>query len=330
MKKILIIGGTHFLGRNLLERLMGKPKKYDLTLFNRGKTNPDLFTEVKRIKGDRETDDIEKITKHNWDVIIDISGYFPNSLNRLLDLVKGKVGRYVYVSTCSAMQFDLKSNTPLTENHPLRLCSEEQKIDPTFVSYNEKKAECERVLLSKDWLDKIILRPGLVIGQYDYTDRMYYWFYKMQTQKKLLVANKGAQLLAYSDVRDFAKIMEKSIDHNPGFTTYNVTSYNASIQSFLKGIHNYYKEPKQIVSASSEFLVEHQVKERRSLPLWFDGNYYTINNSRVKKDFDFTPTPIENSIQHLFDYYSNNLKWRPYNLPNAITSEREAELINLI
>ena len=79
MKKLLILGGTNFIGRYLTERLL-ESSNYKITLFNRGCTNSHLFPEVKRIFGDRHTKDIRLLGNEKWDVVIDISCYFPNSL----------------------------------------------------------------------------------------------------------------------------------------------------------------------------------------------------------------------------------------------------------
>ena len=104
MKKILILGGTMFVGRTLTERLVASGK-YDVTLFNRGKSNAGLFEGVKQIHGDRETADIEQICNQYWHCIIDFSGYYPVTFEKLLNGLKGKVGRYIFISTVSV--FDI-------------------------------------------------------------------------------------------------------------------------------------------------------------------------------------------------------------------------------
>ena len=169
MKKVLIIGGTLFLGRTLTEQLIQKMDKYDLTLFNRGTRNVDLFPEVNKIRGDRYEDDLNKITNQNWDVVIDTCGYFPNNVETLLDAFKGNIGRYVFVSTSSHIVVDEETTTePTNEEMPLVECTKQQRDDPDVnKTYNEKKAECERVIESKHWLDSIIIRPALIVGQYD-------------------------------------------------------------------------------------------------------------------------------------------------------------------
>jgi len=141
-------------------------------------------------------------------VVIDISGYYPIPLDQLLDEIKGRVGRYIYVSTTS--HYDVEEEDlvePLREETSLMLCTEEQKQGDVKQFYNQLKAECERVLQRKKWLNKIILRPSLIVGNYDPTDRLYYWFRKVQKQDAFLLPNDGKDKISYTDVNDFAKII---------------------------------------------------------------------------------------------------------------------------
>lgn len=89
-----------FVGRAIVERLTSNPD-YDVTLFNRGKSNTDIFSGVKQLHGDRETDDIKQIYNQDWDCIFDFSGYYPVTFEKLLNDLRGKVKRYVFISTIS-------------------------------------------------------------------------------------------------------------------------------------------------------------------------------------------------------------------------------------
>jgi len=93
------------VGRTLLKHLI-KSNKYDITLFNRGITNPELFPTIKRICGDRKNKkDLKLISSKDWDCVIDISGYWPKALEEQLILQKGRIGKYIYISTSSHYQF---------------------------------------------------------------------------------------------------------------------------------------------------------------------------------------------------------------------------------
>ena len=98
MDRILIIGGTNFIGRNLINKL-SLNKKYDLTIFNRGITNPDLFPNIKKIIGDRNSPDVKLIHQINWDYIIDLSCYFPQSLINILSELPLNLKKYIFSFT---------------------------------------------------------------------------------------------------------------------------------------------------------------------------------------------------------------------------------------
>jgi len=211
MKKLLILGGTAFVGRVVVEKLLRK--KYDVTLFNRGKTNSNLFPKVKRILGNRETDDIKQILDKDWDCVIDLSGFYPLTFNKLIDDLKGRVGRYIFVSTISVYDLDKYGDKYVSENIETLPCSDEQKEPKDMmITYGNKKAECERILLSQDSFDKIIFRPSLIYGKYDYTDRFYYWLYKIMNQETILVPESTQSLSNYTYVDDFAKLIIEAIE----------------------------------------------------------------------------------------------------------------------
>lgn len=328
--KILIIGGTQFVGRNLVEALL-ETDYQDITLFNRGKTNPDIFPQVKRITGDRYTDDIEKIGGQDWDVVIDISGYYPTTMEQLLETIKGRVGRYIYVSTTSHYDVDYENAPPIIdEDMPLVPCTEEQKHDRSGQTYNERKAEFERILQRQEWLNKIILRPSLIIGNHDHTDRLYYWFRKVQKQDAFLLPNNGKDVITYTDVNDFAKIVIQSIEHNNAFDTYNANSFIASLGEFVQlAAQKLGKSPK-LINATPEFTEEHEIPYWSGFPLWIPADR-RIDNSRLLKDYQFTPSTVEATTTKLIDYYANGLKWRDLKADSpALKDKREQELMELL
>ena len=116
MKKILILGGTNFIGRVFMEQLSAL-ENYNITIFQRGFTNSNLFPNIPRISGDRYTEDILKITKEDWDIIVDISCYFPSSLELLIPRLKGRVGRYIYISTVSVYDWQSNENQLISEDY---------------------------------------------------------------------------------------------------------------------------------------------------------------------------------------------------------------------
>jgi len=328
MKKVLVLGGTQFVGRTIVEQLI-ESDQYQITLFNRGKSNPALFSEIEHIKGDRlEEQDLEKYTKQKWDVIIDASGYWPDSLEKSLHQLKGNVGKYIYISTCSHYVFDEDSSTPLTEEAEIVVCTTEQSVHRGYETYNERKAECERVLYKQKWLDYIIFRSGLIIGEHDPTDRLYYWFYKLQTQKEILWPNNGVNLLSYSNVKDLAALVLLAIEKQHSYSIYNASSLNASLADFMNEAKNMINKKPNLINASPAFLEENNVNQWTDMPLWLNGNFLTVDNNRVIKDFDFEMTSLNKTTKQLIAYYSYGLNWRAPRY--GLSKERELELLNIL
>ena len=178
MKKVLVLGGTQFIGRNLVERLLAGGS-YEVTLFNRQKTGSDLFPQLNKIKGDRETDDMAQIAGVEWDYVLDLSCYFPAELELTLQYLPKGLTRYIFVSTCSVYPTDPEHSGAVTEQEAILPCSAEERIDRSPSTYGNRKAECERVL-ENSAVPYAILRPGLVYGRYDHTDRFYYWLFQVR------------------------------------------------------------------------------------------------------------------------------------------------------
>jgi len=111
-KRILIIGGTNFIGRNIVESLL-ETNKYEVTLFNRGVTNPELFSDLKKLKGDRYSNDINFLRNDSWDFVIDMSCYYPKNLEELLKVLGNKVLKYIFISKGAlCLQKSIKRSLP--------------------------------------------------------------------------------------------------------------------------------------------------------------------------------------------------------------------------
>ncbi len=128
MKKVLVLGGTQFVGRVLVEQLL-KRGGYEVVLFNRGKTNPQLFPELRKIVGNRETDDLFQTCSEDWDAVIDINGYYPNTLQAYASRIQPHCKRYIFISTASVYNLEISENKLIGEDFDLLPCSTEQRTD---------------------------------------------------------------------------------------------------------------------------------------------------------------------------------------------------------
>jgi 2'-hydroxyisoflavone reductase len=327
--KILILGGTGFVGRILTENLL--ISGIEPVLFNRGKRNPDIFPGLKRITGDRETDDIKKIYNEDWDVVVDFSGQFPDTIDSITNMLKGKLGRYVFISSVSAYVMDNEKtgSSPVKEDSETYSCTEEQKKDKdVLATYSQKKAECERILLGKDWLDAIIFRPALIYGRYDPTDRFYYWLYRARNEIEILVPDNGSTRSTSTYSEDFARIIEKSMTIKTHNRIYNaVTQDPVSLKEIIEVCCKVLYTSPDLISARREYILKNNVQPWSGIPLWLGGPDLVIDNSRLINDFEPDLNSFEDSVIGTADYYSS-LGWQ---MPKyGLTIEQEKELIRTL
>lgn len=324
MDKILIIGGTNFIGRNLIEKLSAN-EKYDLTIFNRGITNSGLFPNIKRIIGDRNSHDVKLIHQTNWDYIIDLSCYFPQSLINILSELPLSLKKYIFISTCSVYQ-----NAKVTfcnENALTKKCNPDQFVDQSTKSYGNRKAECERIIQASK-VNFTILRPDLVYGKHDHTDRFYYWLHQAKTHNKILVPNNGTQLFSLTYVTDLVNTIEKTIIDKPDRGTYNITTVTqTSIGQILDYTSEMIANKPTLVSASSQYLKSNKIKEWTDMPVWIDSDHSTFNNKKILDNYSLEFTNFKTSVRETIQYY-DSLGWPTPNY--GIDREKQMSLIEKI
>src|SRR5262245_57295923 len=167
--RILILGGTQFLGPEIVEA--AQARGHVLTLFNRGKTNPGLFPDIEKLHGDRDGD-LKSLEGRTWDAVIDTSGYVPRIVSMSAKLLAPSVQRYLFISTISVFAEDVKPGT--AEDGKLATMEDEKneeigKYYGALKALSEKAAEKE--IPGRTW----IVRPGLIVGPGDRSDRYTYW-----------------------------------------------------------------------------------------------------------------------------------------------------------
>ena len=307
MKNILILGGTGFVGRILTGELLKTDNT--VTLFNRGKRNPAIYPEAKKITGDRDTNDILQIKNNNWDTVIDFSCMFPASVERITEMLKGKIGRYIFVSTASVYPMDDAEfwHSPVKEDATILPCTPEQAADKdVLATYGQKKAECERILLSKEWLDAIIFRPGLIYGRFDPTDRFYYWLYKVNSQDKILIPDSGKDKFNATYSEDFAALIKSAINVENHRKVYNAETHDAvTLKEYIDiACRSLGKNP-ELINTSSEFLEENKVQPWSDLPVWLGGMNLVLDISKAQRDFPVKYHSFEDSVKGCIDYYSS-------------------------
>lgn len=231
-KKVLVLGGTMFTGR-MLTSLLQQQTDAELTLFNRGKTNPQPIAGVRQLHGNRESEAITQVTQDNWDIVVDFSGYYPDTFAQLLNQLRGKVKRYVFVSTLSVFDMNTTGTLTLSEQTPTLPCSAEERTARLPLAYGEKKAEMERLLLAETEMETVIFRPSFIYGRYDWTQRFYYWLHAAKQGGDVLIPPAGTLSLTYAD--DLARALQFAVNNALPARVYNaVTHTGISLQQIVE------------------------------------------------------------------------------------------------
>jgi len=197
--RLLIIGGTVFLGRHIVEAALARG--HEMTLFNRGQHRPELFPDLEKLRGDRDGD-LDRLRGRKWDAVIDTCGYVPRIVAQSADLLAGAVNNYAFISSISAYadtsQPGINEESPLAE---LKLVTEEV----TGESYGPLKVACEQEVQRAFSGRALIIRPGLIVGPNDPTDRFTYWPVRLNKGGRVLAPEPKDGPAQIIDVRDLAQ-----------------------------------------------------------------------------------------------------------------------------
>ncbi len=214
---LLILGGTGFLGRHLVERALAYGHR--VTLFNRGLSGPDLFPEVETIRGDREGN-LSALRGRRWDAVIDTCGYVPRVVRASAALLAGAVDHYTFVSSISVYSDAIEPGAD--EGAPVKELADPTVEEVTGETYGGLKALCERAA-EEEMPGKVLnIRPGLISGPHDPTDRFTYWPRRISAGGEVLAPDRLERRVQFIDVRDLAVwIVKMSAERRTG--TYNAT-----------------------------------------------------------------------------------------------------------
>lgn len=213
--RILVLGGTRFLGKHLV--IAARRRGHHLTLFNRGKTAPSLFPDAEQRRGDRDGD-LSSLEEGTWDAVVDTSGYFPRQVEATSELLTGRVGRYLFVSSISA--YAETSRPGIDEDAPTAVLADPTVEEITTETYGALKAACEQVVRSHFRGGAVVVRPGLVVGPDDPTDRFAYWVARLQRGGRVLAPGPRERAVQIIDVRDLGAWIVRLLEEGQS-DTYN-------------------------------------------------------------------------------------------------------------
>lgn len=214
--RILVLGGTSFVGRAIVDDLRSRGD--DVALFTRGKTNPDLFPDVERLIGDRDTGEYGSLADRSWDAVVDVSAYVPRHVAQATEALDGRGGRYLFISTGSVYD-RTKAADSMTEDSP-RLAPERGTEEIDAETYGRLKVACEDDVLTAYGDRATIVRPGIVAGPHDPTDRFTYWVRRAARGGRVAVPGRLEQPVQVCDARDLAVLVGALLHTDPP-GTYN-------------------------------------------------------------------------------------------------------------
>lgn len=211
--RILVLGGTSFVGRAIVEDALRTGA--EVSLFSRGKTGPDLFTDLTRLIGDRDSGDYAALRTGSWDAVVDVSGYVPRHVGQAMDALGERAGRYVFISSHAVYQLD-GIGPGSTEDTPRRppVRDTEELTDAT---YGPLKVACEDDVLARYGAKATIVRPGKVAGPHDPQRGFTYWVRRAAQGGRVALPGDPQQPVQVIDSRDLARLVVRLVtDDRPG------------------------------------------------------------------------------------------------------------------
>jgi 2'-hydroxyisoflavone reductase len=293
--RLLVLGGTLFLGPHVVSAALARG--HSVTMFNRGVHNPDLFPEVERVRGDRNVD-LSALAGRPFDAVIDTSGYTPAHIRAAADVLESSVGHYVFISSISVYDH-FPPGTRFDEDTAMAAGDE---------GYGASKARAEEVVDTRFSQRSSRIRPGLIVGPRDPTDRFTYWPRRVAAGGRVLAPGRPERPVQYVDVRDLAEWCVRVAEQRTA-GAFNAVGPSAPLT--MGGLLN---ECRRVLGSDAEFvwvrdgdLLASGVQPWTELPLWIPeddpdhGGMLLASNARAVTA-GLTFRPIADTIRDTFEW----------------------------
>ncbi|WP_145063290.1 NAD-dependent epimerase/dehydratase family protein [Engelhardtia mirabilis] len=269
-KRLLVLGGTRFLGPAVVDAALARG--WEVTLFNRGQSDPERYAQLETRIGDRDTGDIAALAEGQWDAVVDTSGYVPGHVRSAVELLRDRVGQYVFVSTVSVYADTagemIGEDTAVATVEP-EVVEQVTTIRESFPYYGAMKALCEQAAEAAMPGRVLNLRPGLIVGPEDSSDRFTYWPVRVARGGEVLAPGDPNAEVQYIDVRDLGEWIVRTVaDGTTGVFNAVGFDYRQSFQELLHAAKLTLGADASFTWVGEEFLLEREVAPYRDLPLW--------------------------------------------------------------
>lgn len=261
--RLLILGGTKFLGRAVAESALALD--HELTLFTRGQTNPELFPEAEHLTGNRDGN-LSALDGRRFEAVVDTSGYVPHVVRASAELLSPAAEHYAFVSSISVYP---DFSQPVHEESPLAELGDDpvDRLTEDFSNYGALKALCEREVVEAFAGRALAVRAGLIVGPHDPTGRFTYWPHRIARGGEVLAPGPPERPVQFVDVRDLgAWLVRASEERLSG--AFNVTSRPRPLREVLATCIRVTGSDATITWVDEAFLLERGVGQWMELPLW--------------------------------------------------------------
>jgi len=266
--RLLVLGGTKFLGRHTVDAAL--TDGHDVTIFTRGRTNAGLFPEAVHLHGDRDGG-LDALGAGEWDGVVDTSGYVPRVVRQSAELLRDRVGRYVFVSSISVYA---DFSEPVDEETPVAELDDPASED-IQADYGALKAACERVVEETYGERSARVRAGLIVGPYDPTDRFTYWPRRIALGGTVLGPGDPDAPVQFVDARDLGAWLVRLALAGPG-GTFNATgpAEPLTFRELLERARAATGSDADVVWVDDQLVLDAGVQPWTELPLWLPGGDY--------------------------------------------------------
>ena len=323
---LLVLGGTQFVGRHMVAEAVRRGHR--VTLFNRG-TNPDVFTHLELLTGDRNGD-LSALAGKRWDAALDCCGYTPQQVEASAKLLQDAVQQYMFVSTISVYADLLKPlGGPLLDEDAELLTLKEPTEKVTSESYGPLKVLCEAEVKRYFPERHLIVRPGFVVGPFDHTDRFTYFPWRVARGGEMVVPDADAQAIQYIDARDLATFTLDGLEQSLSGTYNTVTPPGAYTFGDLLEISRALSGSDATFRKVSRATLEENGVDVHRLLMYLPEEY--LNATRISSEraeaAGLNQHSLENTVRATLEYTET---FSPdYKLKSGIEPEKEKALLEL-
>jgi len=330
--RILMLGGTSFLGPHTVRAALARG--HEVTLFNRGKTNPQLFPELEKLRGDRYGD-MSALEGRKWDAVVDTFAYVPSVVTNTAKIIGDNVKQYVLISTVSV--YRAYTEPGMDENGELATVPDDvvtkvQTHREVGENYGGFKALCERAAEEAMPGRVCTVRPGLIVGPDDPSDRFTYWPVRVARGGEILSPGTPKDFIQFIDVRDLADFIVLCMERRiMAIMNADSPAGSVTIGGLLDACKEVSGSDARFTWVPSEFLAENGVQAWSDMPVWVPAKedykgFGQVSTERATKA-GLKHRPIPDTVRDTLKWFGEQPEERQKALRAGIKPEREVEVL---